>query len=308
MDEFELIRRYFQPPEYLPNVSVGIGDDGAILQPDTGKELCIVIDTQVAGTHFPPDLNAADIGYRAVAVNLSDIAAMGAEPRWMTLALTLVDADQAWLDGFAAGLFEAASEYGVQLVGGDTTRGEQLVVTVQIGGDLLPGQAIRRDGARPGDTIFVTGTIGDAAAGLRQLADGNCDNYLARRFARPSARADVGFRLRPAANAAIDVSDGLIADLRKILDASDVGADVHLDQFPLSAELLAAEGREQALLDAMGGGDDYELCFTMPESALPQEIRTPMTAIGKVTETRSMQLYDNGELVTFDDSGYRHFQ
>jgi len=308
VDEFELIRRYFQPPEYSPDVLVGIGDDGAILQPDTGKELCVVIDSLVAGTHFPPDLDAADIGYRVVAVNLSDIAAMGAVPRWMTLALTLVDADQAWLEGFSAGLFEAASEHGVQLVGGDTTRGEQLVVTVQMGGDLLPGQALRRDGAQPGDTIFVTGTLGDAAAGLRQLAAGERDNYLARRFARPSARADVGFRLRPGANAAIDVSDGLVADLGKILDASDVGAEVHLDQIPLSPQLLSAEGREQALLDAMGGGDDYELCFTMPESALSREIPTPITAIGKITTERSMQLYDNGELVTFDDSGYRHFQ
>jgi thiamine-monophosphate kinase len=308
VDEFEIIRRYFKPPAYLPNVIVGVGDDGAILQPDTQKELCVVIDTLVAGTHFPLGLDAADIGYRAVAVNLSDIAAMGALPRWMTLALTLVDANETWLEGFAAGLFEAAGEHAVQLVGGDMTRGEQLVVTVQMGGDLLPGEAVRRDGAQPGDTIFVTGTLGDAAAGLRRIAAGDRDNFLARRFARPTARVHLGHRFTPEVNAAIDISDGLIADLGKILEASNAGAEVYLDSIPLSPQLLETEGREQALLDAMGGGDDYELCFTMPKSLLNPKIRTPITAIGTVTDSGSMQLFDNGNSVTFSDGGYRHFQ
>jgi thiamine-monophosphate kinase len=160
VDEFELIRRYFSRSSDSSEVVAGVGDDGAVLRPPAGRDLVTVIDTMVAGTHFPLDMNPRDVGYRIVAVNLSDIAAMGAEPRWMTLALTLVDAEPEWLDEFAGGLYEAAGEWGVALVGGDTTKGDQLVVSIQMSGDLAPGTALYRGGAKAGDTIYVTGTLG----------------------------------------------------------------------------------------------------------------------------------------------------
>ena len=308
MDEFELIRRYFSRPTDSPDVVTGVGDDGAVLRPAPGRDLVTVIDTMVAGTHFPLLMPARDVGYRVVAVNLSDMAAMGAEPRWMTLALTLVDADAAWLEAFAGGLYEAASEWGVALVGGDTTSGDQLVVSVQMSGELAPGTALYRSGARAGDTIYVTGTVGDAAAGLALLQDGRSDHALARRFARPTARVRAGTALAGIANAAIDLSDGLVADLSKLLEASGVGAEVDLEHLPLSKELLAEAGREQALRYAMGGGDDYELCFTMPASELPDALATEVTAIGRITGQAGLVCRDRGTVVPFDDTGYRHFR
>jgi thiamine-monophosphate kinase len=307
VDEFELIRRFFSRPVSSPAVVAGVGDDGAVIRPPEGRELVTVIDTMVAGTHFPASMSAADIGYRAVAVNLSDIAAMGAQPRWMTLALTLVEADARWLGEFAEGLYEAATQWDVALVGGDTTKGEQLVVSVQMSGDLEPGTALYRSGAKDGDTIFVTGTLGDAAAGLCELSGGATGSGLARRFARPTARVRVGRALAGVANAAIDVSDGLIADLSKILEASGVGAELDLRRLPLSKDLLASVGREQALHFSMGGGDDYELCFTLPEAKLPAEILPEVTAIGRVRAKPGLVCRDGDLVVPFDDTGYRHF-
>lgn len=306
MDEFELIRRFFLRQDQPHDVVTGIGDDGAVLRPSPGKELVTVVDTLVAGTHFPESIDPADIGYRAVAVNLSDIAAMGARPRWMTLALTLTEADPAWLEHFASGLHEAARESGVALVGGDTTRGQQVVVSVQVSGEVDTGAAVLRSGAEPGDTIFVTGTLGDAAAGLVQLDADNPDGYLVSRFLRPTARVDAGLALAGVAHAAIDVSDGLIADLDKMLEASGVGAEVDVERIPLSPAILDCVGRERALEYAMGGGDDYELCFTLPRSRLPEGLTS--TAIGRITESGGLQCLADGELVTFDASGYRHFR
>jgi thiamine-monophosphate kinase len=307
VDEFELIRRYFARSSESATVITGVGDDGAVLRPPAGRELVTVIDTLVAGTHFPAGMNPRDIGYRLVAVNLSDIAAMGARPRWMTLALTLVEADPAWLEEFAVGLYEAADEWGVALVGGDTTRGNQLVASVQMSGDLAPGTALRRSGARAGDTVFVTGTLGDAAAALDSLPEGPGGRYLARRFARPEARVRTGMALAGIAHAAIDVSDGLVADLSKVLEASQVGAEIDLQCLPLSRELLDAVGRERALQYAMGGGDDYELCFAMPESKLPARIVREVTAIGRITAAAGLISRDGDTLVPVDDTGYRHF-
>lgn len=307
MDEFELIRRFFSRPSDSPAIVAGVGDDGAVLQPMPGRELVTVIDTMVAGTHFPTEMAARDIGYRIVAVNLSDVAAMGAQPRWMTLALTLFEADPAWLEEFSAGLYEAADEWGVALVGGDTTRGEQLVCSVQMTGDLMPGTALYRSGAEAGDTVFVTGTVGDAAAGLQLLAEGSGEHVLARRFARPRARVAAGLALAGIAHAAIDLSDGLVADLSKILEASQVGAELDLQCLPLSRELLEAVGRERALQHALGGGDDYELCFTMPASTLPAGIAAEVTAIGRITAATGLVCRDGDSVVPFDDTGYRHF-
>jgi thiamine-monophosphate kinase len=308
VDEFELIRRFFSRPVDSATVVAGVGDDGAVLRPPAGRELVTVIDTMVAGTHFPAGMTARDIGYRIVVVNLSDIAAMGAEPRWMTLALTLVEADADWLEEFAAGLYEAASEWSVMLVGGDTTSGDQLVVSVQMSGDLAPGTALYRSGAKAGDTVFVTGTLGDAAAGLEQWSAGAGDQYLTSRFARPSARVGVGRALAGIAHAAIDLSDGLIADLSKILEASHVGAELDLQRLPLPEEMLRTVGREQALRYAMGGGDDYELCFTLPETSLPAEISTEVTPIGRITREPGLVCRDGDAVVPFDNTGYRHFR
>ena len=306
MDEFELIRRYFLRQDQPDDVVTGIGDDGAVIRPSPGKELVTVVDTLVADTHFPRSIDPADIGYRAVAVNLSDMAAMGAIPRWMTLALTLTRAEPDWLERFAAGLYEAAKDSDVALIGGDTTRGEQLVVSVQVSGEVATGSAILRSGAKPGDTIFVTGTLGDAAAGLEQLDADNPDDYLVSRFLRPTARVEAGLALAGVANAAIDVSDGLIADLDKLLAASRVGADVDIEKLPLSQAIVDFAGRERALQYAMGGGDDYELCFTLPQSRLPGNL--PCTAIGRITAGDDLKCFADGELVTFDSSGYRHFR
>jgi thiamine-monophosphate kinase len=308
VDEFELIRRFFSRHSGSSMVVAGVGDDGAVLRPPAGRELVTVIDTMVSGTHFPAGMKPRDIGYRIVAVNLSDIAAMGAEPRWMTLALTLVDADPEWLNEFATGLYEAADEWGVVLVGGDTTKGEQLVCSIQMSGDLAPGTALYRGGAKPGDTIYVTGTLGDAAAGLRQFSDAKRNQYLVSRFARPTARVAVGRALAGVAHASIDVSDGLVGDLVKILEASGAGAELDLQRLPLSQELLEAVGREQALEYAMGGGDDYELCFTLPESLLPQAIGAQVTAIGLITAQHGLACRDGDAVVPFDATGYRHFQ
>ncbi len=308
MDEFQLISRYFDRPGTERGVVTGIGDDGAILAPDSGRELIVVIDTLVEGVHFPADIVPEDLGYRAVAVNLSDIAAMGGRPRWMTLALTLVDADETWVGGFAAGLHEAATECGVDLVGGDLTRGSSIVATVQITGDVEAGRAIHRNGAEVGDTIFVSGTVGDAAAGLELLSMGKPDEFLSRRFLRPRARLELGRSLVGVATAAIDVSDGLYGDLQKLLDASGVGAEIDLSALPLSEALRSLCDADAQRMFALSGGDDYELCFTAPASAIPPDVAGRVTAIGAVVSGSDILCRAGDEVVAFEDSGYRHFQ
>ena len=308
MDEFELIRRYFVRDENAPDVICGIGDDGAVVQTSAATELVIVIDTLIEGVHFPAGTNASDIGYRAVAVNLSDIAAMGARPRWMTLALTIASAEAAWIQSFADGLHTAAAEHDVQLVGGDMTRGDRCIVTVQINGEVDTGCAIQRAGASGGDTIFVTGCMGDAAAGLERLSQGHYDDYLAGRFLRPTARVAYGQALVGTATAAIDLSDGLYADLKKMLTASGVGAEIDLHNLPISTALQANFNREEQRSFAVSGGDDYELCFTAAHHRLPDAGDVRVTAIGKVTDSQQVVCLDEGVVVPFDDSGYRHFQ
>ena len=303
MDEFELIRRYFARDAQASDVIVGIGDDGAVLELAPGIQQVQVIDTMVEGVHFPSDMAAADVGYRVVAVNLSDIAAMGAKPRWMTLALTLADQDESWVDQFAAGLFDAAREYDVELVGGDTTSGKVIVATVHMTGVVEEGAALLRSGANVGDTVFVTGTVGDAAAGLALLRDGEREEYLQRRFLRPRARVAKGRELIGQASAAIDLSDGLVGDLRKLLDASGVGADIDIENIPTSETLRQRFAAEEALEFALTGGDDYELLFTGPAD-IDIDDATP---IGMVTAGTDLRCRLNGELVEVNDAGYRHF-
>lgn len=305
MDEFELIRRYFTRPGGA-GVEVGIGDDGAVLLPTAGMAQVQVMDTLVEGVHFPAHLDPSDIGFRAVAVNLSDIAAMGAVPRWMTLALSLPSVDERWLEGFASGVHTAASEFGVALVGGDTTRAPLVVASVHLTGEIRPERALLRSGAKPGDTIYVTGTVGDAAAGLDGLQRGSPVRELLHRFTRPAARVRYGQSLAGVASAAIDVSDGLYGDLAKLLRASGVGAELRLDRLPLSAALRENFDAGTQRRFALSGGDDYELCFTAP-GAIPDAGIVPVTEIGTVTRASGIVCRDGDEIVPYDDGGYLHF-
>lgn len=304
MDEFGIIRRYFTRATATRGIVAGIGDDGAVLEPTPGLQQVQVIDTLVEGVHFPSNMPAADLGYRAVAVNLSDIAAMGAIPRWMTLALTLWDKDENWVEDFAAGLFEAADEHDVALVGGDTTQGDAVVTSVHITGEVEPGRALLRSGARVGDTVYVSGTLGDAAAGLALCEQLGPQDELVRRFLRPAARVNLGRRLAGRASAAIDVSDGLVGDLRKMLDASGVGAEIDADKLPLSQPLRERYG-DKAIELALTGGDDYELCFTADPEAVADI--DGITAIGGIVAGGDLVCRQDGSIVEVDDSGYRHF-
>lgn len=315
MDEFELIATYFVRPDSRADVIEGIGDDGAVLRPPPGMDLVTVVDTLVGDVHFPAgtdETSARSVGHRSVAVNLSDIAAMGAEPRWMTLALTLPGATAEWLRLYAEGLHRIAQEHGVALVGGDTTSGDCIVSTVQITGLVEPGRAVCRSGARPGDTVYVTGTVGDAAAGLYLLEQpeprvSELHEMLQDRFQFPAPRVAVGRELANFASAAIDISDGLYTDLGKLLAASGVGATIDFDRLPLSASLRACFDEDRRRRFALSGGDDYELCFTSARD-LPREIAgVPVTAIGTVTAGSGIDCESGGAVVDFVDSGYVHF-
>ncbi len=307
MDEFELIRRYFARMPSAADVVVGIGDDGAVLRPDPGRDLVTVVDTLVERVHFAADIDAGDLGFRAVAVNLSDIAAMGARPRWMTLALTLREARSAWLERFAAGLEAAARPHDLLLVGGDTTQGELVVVSVQITGDVAQGTALTRSGAKPGDRIFVTGTLGDAAAGLELLSRGQRQVDLVHRFLRPSARVAYGQALVGTASAAIDISDGLYTDLDKLLSASGVGGEIDCDKLPVSAALQSRFDADACLEFALSGGDDYELCFTAGADAPPSAGDLAVTEIGICREKPGLDCRRGGKPYACVDRGYRHF-
>ncbi len=305
MDEFDLIRRYFSRDASSRNVVLGVGDDGALLRPTSGYDQVQVIDTLVEGVHFPANIDAADIGYRVVAVNLSDIAAMGAIPRWMTLALTIWDKDEQWVERFASGLYAAAKVYDVALVGGDTTQGDAVVATVHVTGEVEHDGALLRSGANAGDTVYVTGTVGDAAAGLALLQSDLDDDELVQRFLRPQARIDQGRALRGRASAAIDVSDGLVADLSKLAIASGVGAEIDIERLPLSPAMLNRYDQGSAEWLALTGGDDYELCFTAPTDAVAG--LGGITAIGVITDSEHVVCRRDGQIVEVDASGYRHF-
>lgn len=269
MNEFDLIRRFFaRQPVTRADVLAGIGDDAALLQPPSGHQLAVTSDMLVAGVHFFPDVDPAALGHKALAVNLSDLAAMGAEPAWFMLNLAMPQADADWLERFCRGMFDLARDFNIQLVGGDTSRGP-LTIAIEAHGFVPPERALRRSGAKTGDRIYLTGALGDAALALRHrlgeihLAE---RDFLAvsHRLDRPTPRVREGVMLRDLAHGAIDVSDGLIADLGHILEMSGVGARVQLDKIPLSAVYRAH--LDQIGWDAaLANGDDYELCFTVPE-------------------------------------------
>jgi len=316
--EFDIIRHYFASHRAIrDDVLAGIGDDAALLRMPPDRVLAVCVDTLVSGVHFPPETSAAAIGHKALAVNLSDLAAMGAEPAWATLALTLPASDSAWLAAFSDAFFALADRYAVQLVGGDTTRGP-LCVTVQAHGFVPPGRALRRRGACPGDRIYVTGTLGDAGLALRR--DAPEDDRLRRRLDFPQPRIEAGLALRGCASAAIDISDGLLADLGHLLAGDRLGASLRIDALPRSESFLAAmrmldpERRNLYYELPLSAGDDYELCFTVAEQAssglearlagLPGGCRW----IGTVEAVPGIRcVHDDGASYRPERTGYRHF-
>ena len=319
LGEFQLIDRYFKR-DYIKreDVVLGIGDDAAVVRLPAGQELVVAIDTLVAGVHFPRDTAPRDIGHKALAVNLSDLAAMGAEPAWATLALTLPEPDEQWVHAFASGFFALADSTRVALIGGDTTRGP-MTISVQVAGHVPQGSALRRHGARPGDQVWVTGTLGDAALALADLQRRaevavSDRSTLRARLDRPIPRIAEGCALRGLAHAAIDISDGLGADLGHLLDASGVGATIHATRLPLSTAMERHLGTSGNWALPLGGGDDYELCFTAPESnrraieAHFARLGTRCTAIGRIDERPGLRcIIEDGEIIDPRTLGYQHF-
>jgi thiamine-monophosphate kinase len=308
LTEFELIARFFRRPGR--SAVLGVGDDAALLQPAPGCELAVSVDMLVAGRHFFADVDPESLGHKTLAVNLSDMAAMGATPRWALLAGALPQARPEWLAAFAHGFFALADAHGVELVGGDTTCGP-LTLCITIIGEVPQGRALKRSGAKPGDAVWVSGALGDAALALAHYSRdielssaelATCERALQ----RPNARIALGERLRGVASAAIDLSDGLTGDLAHVMEESRVGARVRLGAIPRSAAMearLRGSYREVALRCLLAGGDDYELCFTAPPErtaeveALGRELGLEMACIGTVTE---------GSTLTIDDeTGHR---
>lgn len=318
MNEFEIIARYFKRayPESQGDLRLGIGDDAAIIRPAADAELLVSMDTLVAGAHFFADAPAADIAQKALAVNLSDMAAMGARPRWLGLSLTLPGYDADWLGRFAAAFNDLAGRYSLILIGGDLSRGP-LSVTVQIQGEAPRGRALRRAGAQTGDHIYVTGELGAAAWALQCLRAGRPEAAAEAEHARlhrPEARVKTGLALCDVARSCIDISDGLLADLGHILAASGLGAELMLPAIPLS-QSLKTQPRATALELALSGGDDYELCFTLPPdlpapalAALGRDC--PVHHIGRTTPPGAglKLLQDDGRVYQpAFAGGYRHF-
>ncbi|MDH3451842.1 MAG: thiamine-phosphate kinase [Gammaproteobacteria bacterium] len=311
LDEFALIRRYFTHPPRRRDVSLSVGDDAALLVPESGQELAVTTDTLLAGVHFPTDLPADAVGYRSLAVNLSDIAAMGAAPCWATLSLSLPRVDEAWVEAFARGFLELATEFDVDLVGGDTVKGP-LGITVQLIGQVPAGAALTRAGARPGDQVMVSGVLGLAAAALQLRNDGRpVPEAAARRFDKPYPRVALGLALRGHASACIDISDGLTADIVHILTASDCGALLDVEKIP-TPDLGEAFSPDQCLQLALVGGDDYELCFTCSaQTAVRLSGSAEFAgcyAIGVVESRPGLRLRaPDGSYSDFLGQGYRHF-
>lgn len=319
MTEFDIIKNYFAIQlESRPDVKIGIGDDAAIVIPPTGCELAITTDTLVSGIHFPNATSPYDIGHKSLAVNLSDLAAMGATPAWVTLALTLPKADTEWIQAFCQGFFTLANRHHVQLIGGDLTHGP-LSITIQALGFSPHKTALLRSQAKGSDLIYVTGTIGDAGLALQFLQQRiqltpTYQTTLLERFNRPEPRIMMGEQLRYFASSAIDISDGLAADLTHILEQSRVGARIQVDHLPLSEALIHTLPRDEAITLALTAGDDYELCFTIP-AAKQVEFESkfalfpcPVTCIGEITKHLGLELiHQNGSKYDGQILGYQHF-
>ena len=299
------------------DVRLGIGDDAAILAVPANHQLVVSTDTLVSGVHFPEATSAADVGWKSLAVNLSDLAAMGATPAWATLALTLPVPNRRWVEAFSDGFASLAREFKLALVGGDTTQGP-LSITVTVHGFVPNNTALLRSGARVGDFIFVTGTLGDAAGGLHLMASDeqriDSTKELLQRLNRPTPRVAQGLVLRGRARSCIDISDGLLADLGHICVASGVGGEVDVDVLPTSSALNAGFKRDERRGLQLSGGDDYELCFTAPED-IAMELLGDLarsgcgaTRIGRIVEGTGVRVVDAaGNAVTVSRRGWEHF-
>lgn len=304
MAEFSIIDRYFnrQPSQA---VELGIGDDSAVLNVPVAHQLVTCTDTLVAGRHFPVDTDAYAVGWKAVAVNLSDIAAMGATPHSILLALSLDRVDEDWLQRFSDGIYACCAQYGVNLIGGDTTQSPHLCMSVTAMGWVPVGQAVPRSGAQVGDLIVVSGTVGDAAYALRHLG-----HPLQRRLDYPTPRCELGRLLCGLAHSMIDVSDGLAQDLGHILNASQCGARIELEQLPLDPVLQKLPLLERCDY-ALSGGDDYELCFTISKSNYQKlkqlELNVNITVIGQIEAEPGLRCYQNSQLQSIQVHGYQHF-
>lgn len=311
LSEFELIKRYFaRHDSYRDDVVLGVGDDAAIVRPAAGSHLVIAADVLNEDVHFPASTQPSAIGHKALAVNLSDLASMGAIPRWFTMTLSLPSAEEGWLSEFASGLFGLADQFQVDLVGGDTVRGP-LSIGIHLVGEIDAGAALRRSGARPGDRVYVSGTLGGAAVALHRLkSEAGVAPGLQARLDCPNPRVDLGRTLVGVASSCIDISDGVLADLGHVLDASGMGASIDLASLPMPG--IELTGQERIL--AIRGGDDYELCFTVPANlearleSISTELDCPLTCIGEIHDKPGLVLNGPEELVrSITAGGYDHF-
>jgi thiamine-monophosphate kinase len=318
--EFELIRRFFERPAH--SARLGVGDDCALIAPFPGSDLAVSTDLLAEGIHFLSGTDARRLGHKSLAVNLSDMAAMGARPRWATLALALPSADEGWLAAYSAGLFELADRYGVELIGGDTTRSSapgSLTICVTILGEVPEGGALLRSGAKPGDDIWVSGELGGAALGLAQrlgrvvLADEEAE-HVTRRLELPEPRVELGLRLRGLATSAIDVSDGFAGDLMHILERSGAAARVRYDSLPRCAAVSNVGDPELQRRCVLSGGDDYELVFTASAMRrgevehLARELKIPLACVGTVLSGEpKLEVFDAGGRALPAAAGFDHF-
>ncbi len=308
LSEFGLIQRFFKNQRIInPSTHLGIGDDCALMSIPDGFELAITTDTMVENVHFFADVDPEQLGHKLLAVNLSDLASMGAKPVSVTLALTLPSVDENWLTSFTKGFLALAERYGVDLIGGDTTSGP-LTLTLQALGLVPKGKAIKRSGAKPGDHIFVTGRLGDAGLGLKIKQGYQCENAESalNRFNKPEPQIEAGLALLDVANACIDISDGLVSDLGHILEQSQVGACIDWAALPLSEPVLTYIDANQNWLMPLVAGDDYQLCFTVS----PENIDLLMidcTKIGTIETQLGLRLNKSGYVQTLEVKGFEHF-
>lgn len=320
MTEFDFIRTYLQKQQNDMQLILGIGDDAAVIRPSSGYDLCFSADMVLKNRHFFEDVAPEDLAWKVLAVNISDMAAMGARPRWVMLSAGLPELQEDWLHRFCNSFFALAQRFGITLIGGDTTRGD-LVFNVTIVGELPRGQALKRNAAQLGDDVWVSGKVGLAAAALNcrlkkcrlpQTVFEQCEVELL----RPEPRVALGQAILPLAHAALDISDGLAQDVGHILKASGVGAEIWADRLPTLSELKNSLTDEQWLQYTLAGGDDYELVFTAPESrrkdllAAAEAVQTPITRIGKITDTGRLKILDkvsDGVEIALTSLGFDHF-
>ncbi len=314
MKESEIIRKYFLSQTKQPETILGIGDDAAVLDVPPGYQLATSVDTLVSDVHFFADQKPEDIAYKSLAVNLSDMAAMAAIPKAFLLSITMPEISELWLEAFSKGLFELSEQYAVDLIGGDLSKGP-LSISITVLGLSEIGKSILRTGATIGDNIYVSGFLGDAGLALECIKNLEDAKLIQDKLFKPTPRVALGQSLVDIANSMIDISDGLILDLERILNLSTVGADIYLDSLPLSNELQKLTSLDNAIKHALASGDDYELCFTAPDNKknsiekISHDLEIPITCIGKITKGDRLNLIDkDGSNVVNSYSGHEHFK